>query len=100
MCHRFSAAAALRSACVRQLRIGVDDGSGDVFIGDPSIPITSDLGVELLAVNAELMECWQEIAANRAFGLATIHHEENFEELAERHHELKAAIRASGDDRA
>lgn len=79
---------------MRRLRAGIDDGSGDVFIADPTISIDSPLGVELLAVNAALMECWNAIQANRSLGLPTVHHESDFDELAGQQQEITRAIRA------
>lgn len=84
---------------MRELCIGVDDGSGAVFIGDPSIPVDSELGVELLAVNAALISCWEDLNFNASLGLPTAHHEDEFDELAARQRALKAAIREIGDDR-
>lgn len=80
---------------LRELRLGRDDGSGAVFIGDPTIPVDSAAGVELLAVNAALMQCWDEIRIGRAHGLPVIHHERSFDELAHRQRTLRDAIRAA-----
>jgi hypothetical protein len=84
---------------MRRLRTGIDDNSGDVFVADPTIPVASPEGVELLAVNAALIECWEAIEANRAFGLPTTHHESEFDELANQQRRLKKAI-ASADSGA
>jgi hypothetical protein len=69
-----------------------------VFVGDPTIPIASELGVELLVVNAELMETWNELVAARAYGLRDEHHRECFERLAARQKKIIAAIRAEDDN--
>jgi len=82
---------------MRRLRTGIDNGSGDVFVSDPMVPVTSDLGVELLTVNAALIECWDAIQANRALGLPVAHHESEFEQLARRQQEIKHAITAGGN---
>src|SRR3954453_1178149 len=82
---------------VRELRIGRDDGSGAVFIADPTVPIDSDLGVELLAVNACLMELWRS-SAGLTYGLPVAHHEHEFDVLAERQRALVRAIRAGAED--
>ncbi|MFN8204497.1 MAG: hypothetical protein U0S48_18225 [Solirubrobacteraceae bacterium] len=79
---------------MRRLRAGIDDGSGDVFIADPTIPVASPLGVELLSVNAALTECWSAMQANRALGLPTAHHESEYDELAQRQQAIKRAIEA------
>lgn len=62
-------------------------------MGDPTLPVDSSLGIELLLVNAELMEGWQEIRRGRAYGLPTVHHEQEFEDLAARQRGLIQALR-------
>lgn len=79
---------------MRRLRVGSDDGSGDVFVADPTIPVDSPLGAEVLAVNAALIECWNAIQAHRALGLPTAHHESESDELASRQLEIKRATMA------
>jgi hypothetical protein len=77
--------------------VGRDDGSGDVFVGDPTVPVNSPFGVELLLVNAELMETWDELVAARASGRRDEHHRDCFERLAARQKKIITAIRAEDD---
>ena len=78
--------------------MGADDGSGDVFVGDPAVPVDSELGVQLLAVNAQLLTVWADIQAARVYGLRHEHHRHDFEQLADVQQQLLAAIRAGQED--